>query len=113
MGVLTVGLAILHARDALRFRGPDLVAAIGATFAKRGVPIPAEPPVAFSSRYSEAPEKVPQWKAFLKRGRLRAAVSPLPELVETSARFVLDPLRAAAQTSHFIRRWPAVRPWQP
>lgn len=93
------------------FEGPDLVAAIGATFARRGVPIPAEPPMAFSSRFSEAPEKAAQWGAFLKRARVRAEVPPLPELVQSTAGFVLEPLQAAREGSAFPRRWPPGGPW--
>ena len=57
------------------------------------MPIPVEPPVAFSSRFSEAPEKVAQWKAFLKQARVRAEVPPLPEIVGSS-RDQVGPLSA-------------------
>jgi hypothetical protein len=93
------------------FEGRELTAAIRATFARRGVPIPEGLPVAFSSRFSEAPEKLAQWKGFLRRARVRVAVPPFPAVVEAAARFALEPMHAARLREAFARRWPVGGPW--
>ena len=73
--------------------------------------IPAEPPAAFSPRFSDAPDRLAQWKGFLKRARVRVAVPPFPALVETVAGFVLEPLEAARKDITFRRRWRPRGPW--
>lgn len=92
-------------------QGPDLVAAIRATFNRRGFPIPEERPAAFSTRFSESPDKVTQWKAFLRRARVHAAASAFPVVVDEVARFVLEPMQAARRQEEFVRRWPPGGPW--
>ncbi len=94
------------------FDGPQLVSAIAATFARRGLAIPNEPPAAFSVRFSGAPEKLTQWKGFLKRTRVRVEVPPLPAVVDAVARFALEPLVAARIASEFQRTWRPGGPWQ-
>jgi hypothetical protein len=93
------------------FDGPQLVAAIAATFATRGAPIPAERPSAFSTRFTESPDKLAQWKGFLKRARVRIDVPSFPTVIDGVARFALEPLTAARVASEFQRRWPPGGPW--
>jgi hypothetical protein len=93
------------------FDGPQLVAAFRATFARRRLAIPAERPAALTTRFSEAPDKVAQWKGFLKRSRVRVEVPALPGVVEAVARFALEPLEAARIAAEFPRAWPPDGPW--
>jgi nucleotidyltransferase AbiEii toxin of type IV toxin-antitoxin system len=93
------------------FDGPQLVSAIGATFARRGVAIPAEPPAALSARFSEAPDKLAQWKGFLKRTRVRVDVPQLTDVVDAVAQFALHPLDAARRGVEFRRSWRPGGPW--
>jgi Nucleotidyl transferase AbiEii toxin, Type IV TA system len=93
------------------FEGPHLVEAITATFGRRGATIPAGPPAALSTRFAEAPDKLAQWKGFLKRARVRIEVPPLPALVEAVARFALEPLQAARVGARFTRGWGPGGPW--
>lgn len=93
------------------FDGQQLVEAITATFARRGVAIPAEPPAAFSTRFSEAPDKLAQWKGFLKRARVRIEVPPFPGVVESVARFAREPLESARDRHAFARIWRPAGPW--
>jgi hypothetical protein len=93
------------------FDGPQLVAAIGATFVRRDVAIPSEPPAALTTRFSEAPDKLAQWKGFLRRSRVRVEVPPFPSVVDAVARFALEPLEAARIASEFPRTWRPGGPW--
>jgi hypothetical protein len=93
------------------FDGPQLVGAIAATFAKRDVPIPAERPAAFSARFSEAPDKLAQWKGFLKRARVRVEVPAFPAIVEAVARFTMEPLECARVAAPLPKSWRAGGPW--
>lgn len=93
------------------FDGPQLVSGVGATFARRGMAIPAEPPAAFSDQFFGAPEKLAQWKGFLKRTRVRVELPPFPELVHAVARFALEPLEAARRGTRFERMWRPGGPW--
>lgn len=93
------------------FHGPQLVAAIRATFSRRSVTISAESPAALTTRFSEAPEKVAQWNGFLKRSRVRIEVPAFPAAVDAVARFALEPLDAARIASEFPRRWAPGGPW--
>ncbi len=94
------------------FDGQQVVAAIGATFAQRGVAIPAEPPAALSTRFSEAADKLAQWKGFLKRARVRVEVPPFPAVIDAVARFAREPLDAARVGAEFPRTWRPDGPWE-
>ncbi len=93
------------------FDGPQLASAIGATFGRRGVAIPAEPPAAFSAQFFAAPDKLAQWKGFLKRTRVRVEMPPLAGVIDAVAKFALDPLEAARTGSAFGRTWRRGGPW--
>jgi hypothetical protein len=94
------------------FDGGGLVSAIGATFVRRGLPIPEERPMAFSPRFSESAEKLAQWKGFLRRSRVRVEVPPFPDVVEAVAGFAIEPLQAARDGAPFRRCWPPGGPWR-
>ena len=87
------------------FDGPQLVDAFTATFGRRGASIPAEPPAALSARFAEAPDKLAQWKGFLKRSRVRIDIPPFPAVVEAVAEFALEPLEAARLSAKFAAHW--------
>ncbi len=93
------------------FEGPQLVEAITATFTRRGATFPTEPPAALSTRFAEAPDKLAQWKGFLKRARVRIDVPPFPAVVDAVARFALEPLAATRVGALFRRTWRSGGPW--
>jgi hypothetical protein len=93
------------------FEDPGLVAAIRATFDRRDVAIPSESPMALSARFSEDPGKLAQWRGFLRRARVRVQVPPLPGVIESVARFTLQPLEAARLGREFRRNWRRGGPW--
>lgn len=56
-----------------------LRAAIAATFARRGTPMPQELPLGLSDAFTQDGTKIQQWQAFLSKNKLQAP--PLAELV--------------------------------
>lgn len=70
-----------------------LVQAIAATFARRGTPLPATPPVGLTEVFGNDPAKQTQWKAFLRKGRL--AAPDLGAVVAELAAFSQSPLSEA------------------
>lgn len=50
----------------------ELAHAVRATFARRGTPTPVSAPFGLSEAFARDPQKNTQWRAFLKRNRLRA-----------------------------------------
>jgi predicted nucleotidyltransferase component of viral defense system len=92
------------------FEGALLVRVIAATFARRGTPLPTGLPVALTAEFTEDPPKNTQWRAFLRKS---GAPSPgdLREVAATIARFVEEPLTAAAAGATFAKQWPPGGPW--
>ena len=58
----------------VNFDGTILAKAITNTFARRGTAIPVDPPLAFTSRFYTDAAKQLQWQAFIRKGKLEAAV---------------------------------------
>ena len=81
------------------FDGALLVRAIAATFARRGTPLPSGLPLPLTAEFTEDPPKNTQWRAFLRKS---GAPSP-GDLAATIARFVEEPLAAAATDQPFVK----------
>lgn len=94
------------------FEGSTLVEAITATFRKRETEIPRETPVAFTDEFANTDEKQKQWDAFLSRNRLEESHLKLGTVVERLRKFLLDPLRAAADDTQFAYKWVDGGPWK-
>ena len=73
----------------------QLAQALGATFARRGTPLPEALPFGLSDEFARAPTKIAQWKAFLGRNRLDAP--SLADVVAEVRDFVAGPLRLARE----------------
>ncbi len=71
--------------------------AIGATFRRRGTPLPEALPPGLSDRFAGDDGKRGQWANFLRRNQLQAP--PLEDVIQELGRFVREPLdRARAAT---------------
>jgi len=92
------------------FDGQLLVDAISATFARRGTPLPADTPTAFSTEFTGDSTKNVQWTAFVKKAGITEAadLKTTMALVET---FVGAPLRAASAKQTFTATWSPPGPW--
>lgn len=93
------------------FDGPPLMAAIRATFGRRGTPLPVDEPVVLSREFLTDAGRAAQWRAFLRRGRL-AAPADAGELAEDLRGFVGPVLLAASRGDRFERRWEPRGPWR-
>ena len=75
---------------------PDvLVAAIAATFARRGTPLPADLPLGLADEFARDRLKQSQWNAFLSKNRLEAP--PLDVVVSEVRSFLEAPLGRASR----------------
>lgn len=92
------------------FEGPPLADAIRATFERRGTPFPQGEPLVLTREFLAAPERQAQWRAFLRRGRLRGPPDA-GELAHALMRFLGPVLVAVARGRPFPATWPAGGPW--
>ena len=95
-----------------RFEGERLCQALGATFSRRGTPLPSEPPAALSSEFSESSEKQTQWRAFLRRTKLPAETDLAAVVAELRA-FLMPPTLAIISGRPFPMVWSPAEQWQP
>lgn len=86
--------------------GDAMVAAVRATFERRGTAIPTAPPIGLTSTFAEDAAKQSQWSGFTRR--LRAALPSLSEIVARVAQFALPIFDGSAAT----RRWIAGTTWR-
>lgn len=92
------------------FDGQTLAQAMTATFARRGTSIPATAPVGLTETFSTDANKLTQWTAFLRRGRVPPPDRTFPELVAFLASFLLPPLVHPPGTE-FKQKWSAGGSW--
>ena len=98
--------------EAFDFEGRALVRAIGATFERRGTPMPADVPPGLRETLMTSSEKQAQWRAFVARGRLGATPAPFPEIVAAVREFVMPPAGAARAGQDFDSIWRSGGSWQ-
>lgn len=92
------------------FDGSTLAQAMAATFSRRGTSVPATTPVGLTETFSTDANKLTQWTAFLRRGRVPPPDKTFPELVAFLTRFLVPPLIRPAETD-FTQKWPAGGLW--
>jgi hypothetical protein len=93
------------------FEGETMRLAIGATFARRGIEIPREPPLALTREFADNAQKRVQWTAFVRRTR-RPELHDLSAVIASLNRFLWPVLQAAARREPWMCRWPNGGPWQ-
>ncbi len=96
----------------LEFDGETLKSAVTRTFESRGIEIPAGPPPGLENGFARAPEKIVQWKAFVRKSRLEDRAWPLGDTVERIRVFLMPAVRAAAGNEEIAMRWRPGGPWQ-
>lgn len=86
------------------FDDERLARAMAATFARRGTPLPTEPPDALTPAFSGDPEKQAQWRAFLEN----VAEDPgdLDGVVSALAAFLMPHVLAASRLDEAPPRFP-------
>jgi predicted nucleotidyltransferase component of viral defense system len=92
---------------AFEFHGDSLTLAITTTFQRRATQIPRDAPVAFTSAFTEDPQKKVQWTAFLERGGVADKDLTLSDTVAEISAFLGAPLDAIRSGSSFDQTWSA------
>ena len=98
--------------QAFEFDGPTLGAAIAATFARRGTPIPTGLPPGLTDAFAADAAKRRQWQAFRLRLGDRRSPESLMAVVDELAVFLGPPL-AGAVTTASPTIWSPGGPWKP
>ena len=96
-------LATIAQRSELN--GATLAAAITATFARRQTTLPTDPPLALTKDFSEHPDKLRQWQAFLNKNRIDSG--SLGETVGLLNDLLWPPTQVAAAKSQATGTWRA------
>lgn len=92
------------------FDGPQLSAAVRATFARRGLEVPARP-VALTEEFATDAGKAQQWAGFLRNSRLSNAPESLVPVVSHLGTFLGPVADALHAQIPFPRHWGPPGPW--
>ena len=95
-----------------RFEGVTLSRAIKATFDRRRTPLPIESPLALTAEFSEDASKQAQWKAFIRKGKLKTSEETLVDIIAILQNFLMPPTQAVAQGKKFELIWSPSGLWQ-
>jgi hypothetical protein len=93
------------------FDGETLSIAIRATFERRNTQIPVGIPLALTERFGQDETKSVQWRAFIRKGRLKEVLPSLSEVLSHLPEFLLPPLRAASGQAEPPGYWSPGGPW--
>lgn len=85
--------------------GPNLCAALRATFERRLTSLPATSPLALTPEFGTDRTKATQWTAFLKKGHLVNQPPPLQDVTTLLAEFLMPPSSAMASGSVWDHHW--------
>ncbi len=93
------------------FDGVVLARAIGATFDRRGTPLPEALPVALTPAFSLDAAKQSQWTAFLRKSGATGERRDLATIVAAATTFLEKPLQGARSASPWTASWQKPGPW--
>lgn len=88
---------------AYKFADDGLARAIGATFARRNTPIPADPPFGLTRAFADEVGKQQQWKAFAEN--MEAELPSLAEVVTELAAFLMPHAAKVRDGAKIARRY--------
>jgi hypothetical protein len=93
------------------FGGDSLLAAVAATFSNRKTPFSVDIPVALTEQFSGDSDKLKQWGAFLRKGRLNGEGASLEQTCSLLRTFLYPALRFLAQGKAGLGCWQPKGPW--
>ncbi len=93
--------------------GGVLSTAIHATFKRRKTALTPTMPLALTSEFSESQAKQTQWKAFVRRSRLKLATEGLEQVVVQIRSFLEAPVVAASRGEKLKAVWAKGGHWKP
>jgi hypothetical protein len=92
------------------FDAATLSAAIRNTFARRGMPVPVDPP-ALTAAFAEDAAKQTQWRAFVRKSLLAQAPKELRDVVAPVAAFLRPVITVMAGEASVEGEWKPGGPW--
>lgn len=92
------------------YEGAEALAALEATFRRRGTAIPAEIPPGLTNAFSDDPATQAGWRSFLASRRVEAPLD-LSDVCEAIAIFIMPVAAAAAAGSSFSSTWNPTSGW--
>ncbi len=92
------------------FDGGTLAAAIQSTFKTRHTALPRSSPLALRAEFYELPTKQTQWRAFLRKSKLRAD-SSLKEIIEVIREFLMPLVDGVLNGNEENQVWQPGGPW--
>ncbi len=94
------------------FEGAMLARAIRSTFERRGTQISSDRPLALTDTFTMDPEKMAQWKGFIRKNRLEDEQLELSDAVSRLVQFVWPPYTAIGESELFTKSWKPDRGWE-
>ncbi|HZS45958.1 MAG TPA: nucleotidyl transferase AbiEii/AbiGii toxin family protein [Blastocatellia bacterium] len=94
------------------FDGATLSESIRAVFERRQTAIPQTVPIGLSTEYAEHPEKQAQWRAFVRRGKLKSKAVMLPEVIARLNDFLMPVISLAAREALPNKSWKPNDGWK-
>ncbi len=98
--------------ESFEFDGATLMEAIRATFERQQTALPTAVPVGLTNSFGEHPEKLAQWRAFVRRGKLRAGSVNLPEVVTRMHDFLMPIVNVLGADQSFAGQWRPKQGWR-
>jgi hypothetical protein len=93
------------------FTGETLAEAIEKTFKNRGTPIPIAPQV-FDPSFLQDADKQIQWRAFIKKAKLKDTAEAFEEVIAMIRVFLEPVINSISDRQKFIRTWSSPGPWR-
>lgn len=93
------------------FSGPEFVATLRATFARRGTHMDVSASC-FAEGFANLDDKNKQWRAFIRRGKLTSAPSTFTEVWQPVMAFLRPPAGAIVSEQSFDMIWEPGGPWR-
>jgi hypothetical protein len=94
------------------FSGSVLYNSIHSTFKRRGINIPADIPFALTDSFGNDSVKKVQWKAFVRKKKIKTDNEEFSDIIGAIREFLLPPLTALQQRRSFNMTWKPFGPWQ-
>ena len=92
------------------FDGAGLVAAVEATFKRRGTPMPDEIPLCLTGAFSENRQKIQQWQSFLAREALAEELY-LEHVIHDLANFIMPVFDGVSDKERSPGNWRPETGW--
>jgi hypothetical protein len=99
--------------ESFDFDGATLMEAVRATFERQRTPLPPALPVGLADAFGRRPEKLMQWRAFARKGKLKSGGMELPVVVTRLRDFLMPLVIALGSGQSFTRQWVPKQGWKP